>query len=253
MFCPHCGKEVSEGQAFCQFCGGKTAEAGPAVPPAGRERTAWEDRSRIGGLQGLWRTLRSSLFNPWEFFRKMNITGGLSDPTLYALIIGMVGIMAFYFWQIILQSSLPGPLSHDVKGPVGIDLFSGIGMALVAICTPFFIILGLFLWAGFLHLLLLLVQGGKNGFEATFRAVAYSYGSNLFLAVPFCGGAIAAVWNIVIVIIGLKEAHGTSGGKAAFAVLFPLIFCCAAVLFFLLVILGAAAASFGTLTSHPWK
>jgi len=253
MFCPLCGKEVSEGQTFCQYCGGKIAEAGTAASVAGRERTGWEDRSQLGVLQGLWRTWKSSLFTPSVCFRKMNVTGGLADPTLYALIVGMVGIMAFYFWQILLQNSLPGSLSHDIKGPVGIDLFSGIGMALVAIFSPFFIIMGLFLWAGFLHLLLLLVQGAKNGFEATFRAVAYSYGSNLFLLIPFCGGIIAAVWNIIVVIIGLKEAHGISGGKAAFAVLFPVIFCCAAVLFFILVILGVAVASFGTLSSQPWK
>jgi hypothetical protein len=253
MFCPHCGKEVSEHQVYCQFCGGKIADAAPGQSATGRERTAWEDRSRNGLMGGLLKTLKESLFNPSEFFKKLNVTGGLADPTLYALIVGMVGIMVFYFWQILLQNTLPGPLSHEVKGPAGIDLFSGIGMALVAVCMPFFIILGLFVWAGFLHVLLLLVQGAKNGFEATFRTVAYSYGSNIFLLIPFCGGIIAGVWNIVIVIIGLKEAHGTTGGKAAFAVLFPVIFCCAAALFFVLVILGAVAASFGTMSHEPWK
>ncbi len=249
MFCPHCGKEVSENQVFCQHCGSRIA--GPA--PGGRERTPWEERSEHGIVKGLFGTLKTSLFSPAEFFKKMNVTGGVAEPTLYAMIVGMAGVMVFYFWQIILQSSLPGPLSHEVKGPAGIDLFSGIGMAIVAVGTPFIIIIGLFLWAGFLHVLLLMMQGAKNGFEATFRTVAYSYGSNIFLVVPFCGGIIAGIWNIVIVIIGLKEAHGTTGGKAAFAVLFPAILCCAAVVFFILVILGTVAASFGTISSAPWK
>ncbi len=253
MFCPHCGKEVNEDQMYCQSCGGKIAGASPAPSAAGREKTAWEDRSRYGGARGLLVTLKNSLFSPSEFFRKLNVTGGLAEPTLYALIVGMAGIMVFYFWQILLQNIMPGSLSHDVKGPAGIDLFSGIGMAIVAVCTPFFIILGLFVWAGFLHVLLLLVQGAKNGFEATFRTVAYSYGSNIFLLVPFCGGIIAGVWNIVLLIIGLKEAHGTSGGKAAFAVLFPVLFCCAAVLFFVLVIIGAVAASLGSMSPETWK
>ncbi len=253
MFCPHCGKEVMDNQSFCQHCGNRIAATGTAASSGGRERTPWEDRAQHGVVKGLLGTMKASLFSPAEFFKKMNVTGGLADPTLYALIVGMAGIMVFYFWQIIMQNSLPGPLSHNVKGPAGIDLFSGIGMALVAVFTPFFIILGLFVWAGFLHVLLLLVQGAKNGFEATFRAVAYSYGSNIFLLVPFCGGIIAGVWNIVIVIIGLKEAHGTTGGRAAFAVLFPVIFCCAAALVLVLVIFGAVAASFGHLSSPPWK
>jgi hypothetical protein len=253
MFCPHCGKEVTEDQSFCQFCGGKLSDHAASPDSTGRERTAWEDRSRLGALRGLFATLRNSLFNPSEFFRKMNVTGGLADPMLYALIVGMAGIMVFYFWQILLQGIMPAGLSQDVRGLGGISLFSGIGLAVMAVLTPFFIITYLFLWAGLLHLLLLMVQGAKNGFEATFRTVAYSHGANIFLLVPFCGGLIAAVWGVVVVIIGLKEAHGTSGGKAAFAVLFPAIFCCAAAVFLLIALLGVVATSFGTLSSQPWK
>ena len=183
----------------------------------------------------------------------MSVTGGFADPLLYALIVGMTGIMVFYFWQILLQGMMPASLSSEMGGAAGLDIFSGIGMAVVAVIMPFGIMIYTFLWAGFLHVLLLMVRGGKNGFEATFRAVAYSYGTNILLVVPFCGGLVAGIWNIIIVIIGLKEAHGTSGGKAAFAVLFPVIFCCAAALFFFLVIFGIVAASMGNMPEHPWK
>jgi hypothetical protein len=132
-------------------------------------------------------------------------------------------------------------------------MFSGVGMSVMAVITPFMIIAGVFLGSGMLHLLLLMVRGAKNGFESTFRVVAYAYGSNIFMAVPFCGGFIAALWNIVVVIIGLKEAHGISGGKAAFAVLFPLILCCAFVVLFSILVLGTVAASFGTMPHQLWK
>lgn len=32
MFCPHCGKEISENDRFCVFCGKATAEPAPAKP-----------------------------------------------------------------------------------------------------------------------------------------------------------------------------------------------------------------------------
>ncbi len=54
MFCPHCGKEISEGQAFCQHCGSQISEAAPvlAAPVAGmREKTPWEDREHAGFLR----------------------------------------------------------------------------------------------------------------------------------------------------------------------------------------------------------
>jgi hypothetical protein len=142
-------------------------------------------------------------------------------------------------------------MTPDMKG-AGLDFFRNIGMAAVAIVSPFLIIFGLFLWSGFLHLLLMLVRGAKNGFEATFRVVSYANGANLFLAIPFCGGMIALIWTMVISIIGLKEAHGTSGGKASFAVLFPLILCCGLAMLVVLMIIGAAAASIGTM-QHQWR
>ena len=250
MFCPHCGKAISESQAFCQFCGGATAVQAAVIPGTGRSKTAWEDERTQWTFGGLLETLKGSLFNPSEFFRTMNVTGGLTGPMLYAMIVGMAGIMMFYFWQIALRDTYPASLSSSLQGA---NMFSGVGMGVMAVVTPFAIIAGLFLGSGMLHLLLLMVRGSKNGFEATFRVVAYAYGSNIFMAVPFCGGFIAALWNIVVVIIGLKEAHGTSGGKAAFAVLFPVLLCCAIAVLFSILVLGTMAASFGTMPQQPWK
>jgi hypothetical protein len=246
MFCPHCGKEVSDDQAFCQHCGGKIA----AEPSASyqRTRTPWEDRATRGIVSGVMVTLKESLFNPTAFFHKMSVTGGLTGPMLYAMIVTMTGIMVSYCWQILFPDALHRYLPHDLKGAAGIDVFNGIGLAVLAIFMPFLIILMLFLWSGILHLLLQLVKGAGNGFEATFRAAAYSYGANAFLVVPFCGGVIASLWGLVMIIIGLKEAQGTTGGKAAFAVFFPLILCCAFTVLFVLVMFGTIAASLGTIS-----
>ena len=52
MFCPHCGKEIAEHQAFCQFCGGSTAAVSPSQR-SGRAKTAWEEEGTqwtFGGL-----------------------------------------------------------------------------------------------------------------------------------------------------------------------------------------------------------
>ena len=117
-----------------------------------------------------------------------------------------------------------------------------------AIITPFLLILWLFVIAGMLHLFLLLVRGAKAGFEATFRVVSYSVSPFLFMVIPFCGMLITALWAMMVAIIGLREAHETSGGKAAFAVLFPFIFCCGVVIILAMLFMGALVASFGSLT-----
>jgi len=238
-------------QAFCQHCGGRISPEPPEI--AIRSRTAWEDRGERGFFGSLLATLQESLFRPTGFFRSMNVTGGLTEPLLYAMITAVVGFLASYLWQILLRDALHGYVPERLQGTAGLDLFSGIGLAVLSLLLPFLIIAVLFLWSGVLHVLLLMVKGASNGFEATFRVVSYSFGSNLLLVIPFCGGFIASLWSMVLVIIGLKEAHGTTGGKAAFAVLFPLLLCCAAAVLTLLVVFGTIAASLGSLSQQPWK
>jgi hypothetical protein len=249
MFCQHCGKEIMEGQTFCQFCGGRTAAA-PA-PGLGRRKTAWEEEGTQWTFEGLITTLKGSLFSPSEFFRKMNVTGGLSNPLLYAMITGMIGWMAYYFWEIVFHDTFGDLLPS--KAHSGLDVFAGTGLAVKAMLTPFMLIIGLFIWAGVLHLLLLLVRGAKNGFEATFRVVSYVNGASIFLIMPLCGALLCAIWTLVLAVIGLRDAHGTSGGKATVVVLFPLILCCAFIALFSVLVLGTVAASLGTMPPQPWK
>ncbi len=252
MFCPKCGKEVSEGQIFCQYCGARLVEeAFPAAEASTsqlstREKTPWEDREARGFFNGLFATMREVLLRPSEFFKKMPLTGGLTDPLLYGLIIGMVGLMVSYMWQLAFKGAM-NDMMPGMHAGTGQQFFHGAGIAVLAFFTPFLIILGLFLSSGVLHLFLMMVKGARQSFEATFRVVAYGYSPNIFLVLPFCGGIIAAVWGIVLAIIGLREAHEITGGKAAFAVFLPVIVCCGMITIAAAAFMSLVAASFGSL------
>jgi hypothetical protein len=250
MFCPHCGKEVAESQAFCQHCGASLAESVPALAPVagGRTKTPWEDRENTGFFWGLFSTLKECLFKPSGSFRRMPVAGGLTDPLLYALIVGMVGMMFLYLWQILLKGTVQSYLPSGMATTPGSQVFQGIGTAFMAILAPFLIIIGLFITSGLLHLFLLLIKGARAGFEATFRVVSYSYSANIFFIAPICGSFIACIWALVITIIGLKEMHEISGGKAALAVFLPVFLCCGVIfLAASAVFMGVLAASLSTM------
>jgi hypothetical protein len=246
MFCPHCGNELAEIQAFCHHCGARLAEPGPAVF-SGRNKTPWEDRESVGFFTGLSRTVKETLFSPSDFFKRMPVTGGLTDPLVYALIVGMTGLMFFYFWDIVLRDSMRNFMSAELLAASEQNVFRNLGVSLAAVMTPFFLIFWLFVASGLLHLVLLAVRGARAGYEATFRVVGYSVSPFVLLAVPVCGAPLTALWVMTIAVIGLREAHETSGGKAAFAVLFPFLLCCGLFVLAILLFMGAVAASFGSM------
>ena len=72
---------------------------------------------------------------------------------------------------------------------------------------------------------------------------SYSQAASIFNIIPGCGGLVGLVYALVLLVIGLSEAHGISRGKSAAAVLVPfvLICCCCAGLF-AIVAFGMAGA-----------
>lgn len=248
MFCPYCGKEIDENQAFCQHCGTRlAAEADPASAAMGRLKTPWEDRETTGFINGFLQTIKAVLFTPSLFFRNMRVAGGLTDPLLFAMIIGMIGLMFLSVWNILLQNQLQNIMTPEMKAAAGSSMSANFASPVGAVMMPFLLVLCIFTASGMLHLFLMTVRGAKAGFEATFRVVSYSVSPFLFMAIPYCGTLISLIWVLTLVVTGLREAHETSGGKAAIAVLFPLLFCCGILAMGVVLLMGAFAASFGAM------
>ena len=67
--------------------------------------------------------------------------------------------------------------------------------------------------------MLLALGGATRGFEATFRVAAFSQAASIFNIIPGCGGLISLVYTLVLLVIGLSEAHQITprevgGGRA---------------------------------------
>lgn len=95
--------------------------------------------------------------------------------------------------------------------------------AFLLIGLPFGLAISLFVGSGITHLCLMLVSGNKYGFQATFRPISYSYCAHLFNLIPLIGNLIGSIYMIILSILGVREGHETSTGKAALAVLLPAI------------------------------
>ena len=248
--CPNCQAILPEPpERFCPNCGadlaavvGAPAYPPPSYPPAGGGygapppggQTPWERRSQIGFVNALIETTKQVLSQPTAFFRSMPVTGGIGGPLLYAVIVGYIGLFASTIYNLVFRSVLTSSLSR-MGGNSGFERFAGFmqggaGLVMNLILGPLFIVIGLFVSAGIFHLVLLALGGAQRGFEATFRVASYSQAASIFNIIPGCGGLVGLVYALVLLVIGLSEAHGISRGKSATAVLVPfvLICCCCA-------------------------
>jgi hypothetical protein len=177
------------------------------------------------------------LFNPAEFFQEMAVSGGMGSPLAYGVIVAWIG--AFFG---AVYSLLPNPMLGALRGMEGLGGHSGAAsmvggvffLVMYLIFAPVGAVIGIFLGAGITHLCLMALGGAKEGFEATFRVVCYEQAVQLVQIVPFCGGLIAFPWMIVVLTIGLQNAHKIGVGTALAAVLIPIVLiccCCAGLIF----------------------
>jgi hypothetical protein len=181
-------------------------------------------------VQSFLNAVRGVVTAPVDFFRGIRRQGDFVNPLIFAIICYEVAAI------------LGGLLSL-----VGVSMggTEGFGSFIIGIIlAPIFASIGLFIGAGILHLLVMLIVGsGNSGFEGTFRVSAYSSVTSLVSWIPFIGW-IASLYGIYLAIMGMREVHNTTTGRAALVVLIP-----AVVVFLLALLLIAAigaAIFFGT-------
>ncbi|HVP80986.1 MAG TPA: YIP1 family protein [Thermodesulfobacteriota bacterium] len=209
--CVKCGIIISK---YVQFQEMARSVEGQVREISAEEFAPWEGG---GGFVGAFlKTTQEVLFSPTKFFRKTAAGKGYWSPFIFALITGIIGSGVALLWQwLLLSGVLPRQL---------LSLFTyGAFLTIAVISIPFTIALSIVIGSGIIHLCLMIVRGNRNGFEATFRAISYTYGAELFYIVPFIGTFVGTIYMVVLAILGVREGHGISTGKAALAVLLPVI------------------------------
>ena len=196
-----------------------------------RKGAPWENRSELGLWQGIYKTFKAVLFSPESLFMSLTFKGGIVEPLAFGTLVGSIGTMFGLFWQFLMWSALVLTYGESIFGQFAV----GVIFIIVMVVTPIFWIAWIFFSSSIIHLLLLIVRSGKNGYEATFRVVSYSQATQIWSLVPFLGGSIAFIWQLIVQVIGLRHIHRTSYLRVIIAFLIPL-----AIIFFfgILIVIG---------------
>jgi len=256
MICPGCGKEIPDVYAGvrCPSCGaslvpGVAAPGGSGAPPpsSGPAGVPWENRQTLGFFPALFENVRLCLFEAAKFFEQMPKRENLGAALGYLTILGWVGAAGGFLWSLALRGPQMALLRNMGIEPPARTLapaLEGILYFGAILLAPVFILIAAFIWCAIVHVILWIIGGAREGFEATLRVYSYSAGStSLFHLVPICGGLVGLIWSLVLQIIGLSRAHGVSPGKAAVAVLLPLALCCVLVVAFAALFAGFIVAA----------
>ncbi len=193
---------------------------------------AWEDGT-ASFPANLGLTWWECLVSPGRFFGRVSWDGPFSRPVLYFLLVTILAAMLGLFWF--------------VWGPWGAAEELGLTLQLQLLgffLTPFAVLLALGLISLVQHLFVLFLAPDRRGLGATATVLCYGSGVGLVSAIlpPALGfpgpvpGMFRAtylvlyvmltvavqVWYVVVLVIGLRQAHSTTTGRAAAIVLLPM-------------------------------
>ncbi len=226
----------------------------------------WEERHSRGVFPALIETIRKSMFEPAALFERMRVDNA-AGAVSYFWIISAFSSVVSTIWALALLpltnrlSSMPvltpdNPLSRlppehpfsqllhmQVQNTPGMIVSSMVGRMLFAPVI-------LFVMAGILHVSAAIFGASKKGFNATLRALAYSSGPSVVVLVPLVGGLGAAIWWLVVFVVGLSKTQRCSTGSAIGAVVLPaVVFLCCGFMAVIVIAVSAAAAVGGL--AHP--
>jgi len=204
-YCPSCGKKIQEDMKFCPSCGQQLIMEG-TVTPSHRKLSFGE---KVKGFLG-------APSNAFDNVKAEALGDALKYFTVWALIYAILRTIVFYTLErrvFEILWSMFG-LSDAV-----IDPFDPVTFALLAVLGAF---AGLFIGGSWTHLFVR-AFGGRKGYGNTIKAFAYGDTPLLLFGwIPFVG-MLFPLWAWVLNIIGIRQLHEISTGRAIGAVLLSII------------------------------
>jgi ABC-type multidrug transport system permease subunit len=204
----------------------------------------WED-SDEGFFDRYWDTAIAIMNHPLDAWATMKLQDGFGKPVTFLLMGAVFGsffsmlyavlfnlVMVFSNSQAAMEAAAKAAeKASDASGsPETAEAVAGITTAviltlLLILCLGFVInvivmLIGGFVQAGLMQLMLMVVGIKNTNYQTTFRVVAYTQGSIMvWTVVPVLGGLLATGLWFAGMITGFANAYDTTQGKAAAAVL----------------------------------
>jgi hypothetical protein len=182
--------------------------------------------------------VRGVVLQPVRFFAGTPRSGPLLNPLVFAVI--CLEISAILSALMVLTGVQENPGFNPNPQNALPSVFTPGSALLSIVLTPIFGAIGVFVAAAIQQLLVRLIVGANNsGFGATFRVASYTQVTGLVNWIPILG-PLLSLYGLYLAIVGIRETHNTTTGKAALVILIPF----AVVLIIALIVLIAVGLAF---------
>lgn len=191
----------------------------------------WPAPAGNSGFDALVRTAATVLTRPSAFYRTLPIDAPPVPAAIFLVILTYAGAGVYLFWEMVLPDPAWVPAAMRTTESEAIINFLLSGPIALAITT---------LVALLVHVGLVIFGARRQRPRNTINVLYYASATAIFQIIPWIGVLVAGLASLVITIIGVREVHGTSTGRATAAVLLPIFAVAAMLVFgiFLIVIAG---------------
>lgn len=174
----------------------------------------------------LLRRIREILFSPTHFFRALHKETGLRIAFRYLAAVALFGVVMSLIVSLFVAQTLVSFFGETFSQQEQLQFagrFGPAALVLNAVVEYIALLLLSFVGAAIVHVWLKLF-GGKAPYAKTYQLSTYT-GTPYYLLmwIPLLGSLVAAVYGIVLAIIGVQHTHGLSKTRALWANLLPLV------------------------------
>lgn len=165
------------------------------------ENATGMESPRKSPVEDIINTVKKVILAPAEFYRGMPKVGGLVDPLIFAVALGVVSGA--------IQAVL-GLLHLGVR----VSVMAALSMIILA---PIWIVIGSFIGGAILFVIWKLM-GSNESFEAAYRCGAYASAISPIMAllgvIPLAGSLVGLAWMMFLLVTASVEVHKLPAKKA---------------------------------------
>jgi len=154
----------------------------------------WLERERIGRIKAWFQTILRALFEPTRLAKATPADSSPLQALWFAILTnGLYSVCAFGPLAVFLMVAMALPRGT----PAGASLSVLLVIPIVLVSAVVTYAVAIPIWAGVVHLLLLLTGKTASGYGGTLRSLSYACGANIMNAIPCIGaylGVISWIW-----------------------------------------------------------